>query len=322
MTDPLKKILRKLDGLYFPQDYLCITKENFPSQLQLYLTSCHRIIENLTQNHVFAGYCPLVFAFYSSKTLPGNIDLVFSHHSLQPNEIFVKKDAIARLSMRKINEQVIDGKTIVYYEGTKGDHHFIPGFYQSVIALNNRLYNNKPGNVFLKGNLYTQVQIAYAIPRNISLITVGQYDQYNLFPTDLHGAIDSDHYIISLRHQGKACKQVETLHKIIISAMDADAYKMVYSLGKNHMQELRSKDDFPFSTCSSDAFHLPVPQQALSYKELELETSFTHGIHRILLFKIVHQKPLTGTPATLAHIHNCYATWRHNNQLAGNYLLR
>ena len=61
---------------------------------------------------------------------------------------------------------------------------------------------------FLPDNLYKQVQIAYSIPRNISLITVGQNDRFNLFPTDLHGPVNEDHYIISLRHEGKACQQV------------------------------------------------------------------------------------------------------------------
>lgn len=318
----VKKILHKLNGLYFPQDYLCLAKENFPSPLQVYLVSGNRVIENLTSYHVFAGYCPLIFAFHSFKTLAKNIDLAFCHNSLQPNDIFPKKDAIARLSMKKINEQIPGGKTIAYYEGIKGSHHFVSGFHQSIIALHNRLYNNKPGNVFLKDNLYIQVQIAYAIPRNISLITVGQNALYNLFPTDLHGPVGDDHYLISLRQYGKACQQVETLKKITISQMNAAAYKMVYVLGKNHMQKLHSKEYLPFSTLSSDIFHLPIPEQALAYKELELETSFIHGIHKLLLFKIIHKKQLTDTPATLAHIHNGYATWRHNNHLAGNYLLR
>ncbi|MEI9943391.1 MAG: hypothetical protein WDN26_04155 [Chitinophagaceae bacterium] len=41
--------------------------------------------------------------------------------------------------------------------------------------------------------------------------------------------------------------------------MDPGAYKMVYSLGKNHMQELKPKDNFPFSERVSDVFHLPLP---------------------------------------------------------------
>ncbi|MEI9943390.1 MAG: hypothetical protein WDN26_04150 [Chitinophagaceae bacterium] len=76
----------------------------------------------------------------------------------------------------------------VFYEALKGNHHFVSGFHQSMAAISNMLYNKKPGNVFLKGNLFSQVQIAYSVPRNISLVTLGENELYNLFPTDLHGA--------------------------------------------------------------------------------------------------------------------------------------
>jgi hypothetical protein len=104
--------------------------------------------------------------------------------------------------------------------------------------------------------------------------------------------------------------------------MQANACKTVYALGKNHMQELKQKEDFPFGAFYSENFQLPLPGEATGYRELELESSLLHGIHKLLLFKIIHTKALTPVPATLVHIHNSYATWRDNNHLTGNYLLR
>ena len=195
-------------------------------------------------------------------------------------------------------------------------------FHQSIIELNNRLYNKKEGNIFLADNLYCQVQIAYAVPRIISLVTIKDGDLYNLFPTDLHGPVNDQYYILSLRHQGKACKQVETAGRVVISQMNCEAYKTVYSLGKNHMQELKSKDNFPFGNESSLFFQFPLPKSALSYRELELLESFRHGIHKLLLFKIVSQQVVQDEPATLAHVHNCYASWRYNQGIPSNFLLR
>jgi hypothetical protein len=60
----------------------------------------------------------------------------------------------------------------------------------------------------------------------------------------------------------------------------------------------------------------------LIYRELKLQDSFRHGIHRLLHFKVFSENTVDTTNATLAHVHNCYATWRDNNQLEGNYLLR
>jgi len=322
----VKKILNKLNGLYYPQEYLCFTKESFQQPLHAYLVDGRQIIKDITNEHLFTGYSPLIFTLYSpagsNPELPANIEIIFSQRSLQPNDLFTKKDAIARLSLKLIRKQSAGDITILYYEGTKGEHHFLSSFYQFMIALNNRLYNKKEGNVFLHGNLYKQVQIAYALPRIISLITVGNHNLYNLFPTDLHGPVYEQYYIGSLRHDGKACKQVETAGRIVISQVNCEACKTVYSLGKNHMQEVKPKGNFPFGDISSSLFQLPLPRPVLLYRELELLGSFEHGIHKLLLFKIVSRQTLSDEPATLAHIHNVYATWRNNKGLAGNYLLR
>ena len=110
--------------------------------------------------------------------------------------------------------------------------------------------------------------------------------------------------------------------KILITEVQSQFYKTVYALGKNHMHEYREKSLFPFSEEVSSLLQLPLPGSAVFYRELELQDSFFHGIHRVLLFKILSRQPVQNNPATLAHIHNAYATWRHNNHLPGNYLLR
>jgi flavin reductase (DIM6/NTAB) family NADH-FMN oxidoreductase RutF len=248
--------------------------------------------------------------------------MFFSQRSLQPNDLFKKRDALAWLSLRLIQKQKIGDNEIYYYKGIRGQHHFLSFFHQYIIGLNNQVYNRKKENVFLNNALYKQVQIAYSIPRIISLITVGSGGLYNLFPTDLHGPVNEQYYVSSLRHGGKACKQVENAGRIVISQVHTDVYKMAYALGKNHMQELKPKENFFFSESLSSVFKLPLPKSLLSYRELELVGSFDHGIHKLLLYKIISSQVVSKDPSTLAHIHNCYATWRHRKGLPGNYLVR
>jgi hypothetical protein len=320
----IKKLLNKLNGLHFSQEYLCLSKELFEQPLHVYLVENARIIKDITQSHLFVGYSPLVFAL-SSMTLGenrDNLDIVLTSKPLHPNEIAAKKDAIARLSLQRIKTLTGSGEIIEFYKGIKGTHHFVSAFHQFIIQLTNKLYNKTAGNVFLRDNLYTQVQIAYSLPRKICLITVGENNLYNLFPTDLHGQINAEEYIISLRHEGKACSQVENAGKIVLSDMPANAYKMVYALGKNHTKPLRGAPEFDFAPVQSKFFTLPLPKNVLSYKELMLEKAFIHGIHKILLFKIVHEEKLRAIPETLSHVHNCYATWRHNQGISSNFLLR
>ena len=322
----LQKLLNKFNGLYYKQDYLCLNKESFKQLLHVYMVSGKKVIKNITNHHLFTGYCPLVFNFPAFNEInfskEEKIDIVFTHHEFFPNDLIRQKDPVAKISLTKIHEQTANGNSIYYYEGKKGEHQFISIFHQFIIQLHNKFYNKKPGNVYLGGNLLKQVQIAYALPRVISLITVGDGNLYNLFPTDLHGQIDEGHYIISLRHGGKAAKQVEVTNSILVTEVDPVFYKTVYSLGKNHMQELKPKNDFPFSDQLSSTFYLPLPQYAIYYRELEMMEYFDRGIHRFFLFKILNKAQIESKPSTLAHIHNVYATWRFNKGLPGNYLFR
>jgi hypothetical protein len=320
----MKKILTKLNGLHYRQEYLCLAKESFQNPIHAYLVDDRHIVKDITNEHLFTGYSPLILTFNSSELKEpfSTIEFAFSQLSLQPNDLFKERDALAKLSLRQVQKQEIDKGEIYYYEGVRGQHHFLSAFRQYIIGLNNQLYNRKKGNVFLNNDLYKQVQIAYSIPRIISLVTVGSSGLYNLFPTDLHGPLNEKYYVSSLRHGGEACKQVEDAGRIVISQVHSEACESVYSLGKNHMQDLKPKENFFFSGSLSGIFNLPLPNSVLSYRELELVQSFEHGIHKLLLYKIVSSHVVNEDLSTLAHIHNCYATWRYHKGLPGNYSLR
>ncbi|MEP7163292.1 MAG: hypothetical protein ABI741_01290 [Ferruginibacter sp.] len=321
---PVKKILDNLSGLHYRQEYLCLSKGSYTDPLHVYFVINDRIIKDITNLHLFTGYNPLIFAFPSLPGIewPELIQLIFSHSILQANEVFSKKDALAVVKLKLLKKQPAGNTVIFYFEGTSGTHRFVSRFHQFFNSMNNRLFNKKAGNVFLHDNLYKQVQIAYAIPRNISLISISHSGLFNLFPTDLHGQIDDQHYIISLRIGGKACEQVEAAGQVLISKVDPGMYKNVYALGKNHMQPLKAKEHFPFGQQVSGKLKWPLPEQAVSYKELVLLDSFTYAIHKLFLFKIINQHEIQPGKATLAHIHNSYASWRYKNKLPGNYLLR
>jgi hypothetical protein len=325
MMQLLKKILNRLNGLHYTQEYLCLASPLITGRLYAYLVEKNRIIRNITDQHLFVGYCPLIFAFSQPALTginnPASIDILFSPKLFNQNAIFLEKDATARLQLKKTGELTGEGP-VFFYEGEKGKHCFVSGFRQSIISAQNRWFNKKQGNVFLDDNLYKQVQIAYALPRIISLITVEKDGLFNLFPTDLHGQIDPAHYIISLRHTGKACQQVLDAKKILITQIHRDAFKTAYGLGKNHMQPLKEKSSFPFSEKKSALLELPLAPSPLYYRELELKDSFRQGIHQLMLFRILQSEESGDRQLSLSHIHQAYATWLYNNDFPGNYLLR
>jgi hypothetical protein len=319
----LAKILQKMNGLHYKQEYLCLRMETFHPILHAYIVNNSNVVAEVTNSHAFVGYHPLILAFPDLAIEDDKIHLMLSPRSIADGRAIDQKETVANLTLGKLRTQQAGQTLVSYYEGLQGSHRFIGKISQYAGSLYNQWFNKKPGNVYLEGNLLRQVQIAYALPRKISLITVeGLPSTYNCFPTDLHGDAGPGNYIISLRHQGKACRQVMNSEKILLSQMDAGQYKTVYQLGKNHMRDPGSKEQYPFGKELSDYLKLPVPQQATGYRELQLTDSFEQGIHRVMLFREINRKLLSNPPSTLGHVHAAYASWRDKKGQEGNYYLR
>ncbi len=318
----MKKLL---SGLTIPQQYVCISLEDFRRPLSVFLTGAegdrHLDVSN---THLFIGYRPLILAIVfadgqEAVSAANIIELSFVDQELDSPE--PNRACVARLQARKIRTRAVGRHTIVFYEGTHGGHRFISGFHQFINNQRERLRRDAPGNVSLPGNLHDQVRIAYSVPRIIALITISEGGLMNMFPTDLHGPCGNKYYVSSLRHGGKASQQVERTRKLLLAFMPARDFQLVYGLGKNHMRDPRPYSEFLVLSGNSATLKLPVPASALRYKELEVIDSFDRGIHRVYIYNVVGEQSLQ-QGNTLAHIHQYYAQWRIDQNIPTEIYLR
>ena len=321
-----------ITGLSIPQEYICIGLEDFSIPLTITCSNSEsQEYKDVTNTHLFLGYKPLIIALIAEASHPelhltSTICLSFHNQKFKINSTWnnflMDKQSIARLELRKLSyEWILGDKKVLFYEGVKGEHQFLNRFNKFINRQREKLSKPIPGNVSLPGNLIDQVRIAYATPRIISVISVGNGEMINLFPTDLHGPVGEGFYVSSLRIGGKANEQVEQLKSIVIAEIEAMNYKEVYALGKNHMKNLSSRSSFNILKETSELFHISLPQGVLRYRELKLIKSFDYGIHRIHAFEVVN-KQFFKDHSTLAHIHQYYAQWRNDNGLQTQMLLR
>jgi flavin reductase (DIM6/NTAB) family NADH-FMN oxidoreductase RutF len=179
-------------------------------------------------------------------------------------------------------------------------------------------------NLYLKGNLYDQVRIAYSVPRTIYLVSLGMEGLFNIFPTDLSGKAGEDHFVVSLRTDRRANEQLEIIGKCLIATMHSDSFMEVYQCGRNHTKDLMKADSLGISLKMerSEKLNLPVPENALNYYELERLSKVEIGVHSIHFFKIISSVQLQRSDSALAHIHRYCAEWRQNKNIKTSYLLR
>jgi hypothetical protein len=325
-----EKIKKAITGLSVPQEFLCLGLETFDHRLRVRLSIPEHssVHVEVTNNHLFLGYKPLILGLY--YRMSEDVCRILSDHpSIQLDfytevstieKIQLSERNVARLVLHCTDAKDLNDYRIFFYKGIHGEHKFLSPLNQLVNRKREHFRKREMGNVDLPGNLIEQVRIAYAVPRNISIITVSDSVKMNMFPTDLHGPINEHFYLGSLRQGGKANQQVEEIGKIVISEMPLNSYKEVYRLGKNHMSELSEHAKFSLHQWRSGLLDFPLPAGVLRYRELERLGSTDIGIHRIHVYKILSTK-IIHEGETLSHIHQYYAQWRLDHSLPTHFLL-
>ncbi len=317
----LKNYVRRiLLGSSLPNEYICTTND-LPASLQVILPSDHGEL-NVTESHRLLGYKPLLIglAFQDQEWVSWaskQKEIKISFRSTTP-----VASELAWLKLKKAGSWRMGETTFVVYQGVNGDHDLMLRWRRMTNALYELLRAQKPGNIFLPAKLYNQVRIAYSVPRKISLLCLGDTNGYNIFPTDLQGAIGKGFYAGSLRIGSKACRQVEQFKKILVADMDVAAYRETYALGRNHMSGLQPLAILPVSGARSERWQLPVPTGATAYRELQWKYSWDTGIHRVHFYEVVTEKILDDKASNLHHIHRYYAQWRLDHRLESTYFLR
>lgn len=310
---------RIIEGNSFPREYLGVDYALLKNSISIYAgTERNQQLIDITDQHLFLGYSPVIVGIYfrqddgNDLTKRNSIFLQFISNEL--NGL-----CIAELEVERISEKRFGGYTLVLFKGKHVTHKLLPTINQQLIRLKSTIEKKPKGNVTVPGNQYDQVRVMYTVPRLISLVTVGDENTCNIFPTDLHGKIGSM-YVDSLRLAGKASNQVNEKKKVVLSRMHLQARVDVYAMGKNHMKDMQPSSSFNIREQRSDVYHLPIPQQALSYIELQQVESIEIGIHRLHFFTVMNEYVLENDAPQLACIHKFYAQWRLDKRLPLEYV--
>ena len=112
-----------LFGTTLKQEYICVEEEKLRHQSRFFLND-DEIFYDLTDDHLFIGYYPLIIAISCEKDSSSNDFL--------QNKILIKTvlgeskhKIIAYLILKKINTIEFDEVTLFLFEGVKGSHRFL-----------------------------------------------------------------------------------------------------------------------------------------------------------------------------------------------------
>jgi hypothetical protein len=305
----VQNIVRKfLFGHSLGREYICLPYDPEKYPFRVLLND-----KDITSRHILLGYKPLLIGIPGNDSAKEKIMIEFRDQTADKRRAF--------LHLQHADEMALEKSVLRLYKGVSGTHQFFNPLHKTTNDVRMRIRSLRKGNIRLEGNLYDQVRIAYSIPRRICVVTTGTKTHCNFFPTDLHGGIDENFYVDSLRIGGKASEQVYTFKNIVISEIDAPSFSEVYALAKNHMKDPAPVNEKNISGYS-DIFGLPLLNGTIAYTELSHLSSIDHGIHRLHFLKIIHKREIFPLKKPLSHIHNYAAALMERSGIATDSFLR
>ena len=315
-----KHLKRLLFGRELPQEYICVDALDFDSHVQISAKWKNRNDWFCIGNkHLLLGYKPLLIGILEEDLSEGDLGAILCMQWFFEQE--KRQKSCASLWLCLLEKKAFGSGTLYIFQGLKGTHSFIASHHQLAYQLKESLQKRPASQLPLQGNLYDQVRIAYAYPRLISLITLTANGKMNMFPTDLNGPLGKDYYILSLRSAGKAYAQLQKTEKCLLTHVKASRYREVYSLGKNHMQEMKDVAAFEIEDYSSE-LKLPIPPKSVEYRELIVREDWEVGIHTLILCRVNNHFQVPNPPSSLAHVHNFFVRWLRKQGKSINILLR
>jgi hypothetical protein len=308
----IKSIVRNLKAnFYFENEYICLDQNSVLPDISVIFKSGEKTID-VSREHLFLGYKPVIIAVPSS--------LIEGNSSSAEILFYTGRSVCGSIKLKLTG---IDHPSLKIFEATEARHELlniplkiIHSLRQARADKNHPLYPDK--------NLYEQIRVAYAYPRKISVLVVKEEECYNVFPTDLHGPVKgTKEYVISLREKGKAYEQVKRPSVITLSTVPSATYRDIYSLGKNHMKELRSFSELKDLLMKyGDNAELALSRDCSNFLVLKKKREDKIGVHHLITFSIEESGIVNENADTLSHVHEYYASWRKRKGYRDKLLIR
>jgi flavin reductase (DIM6/NTAB) family NADH-FMN oxidoreductase RutF len=153
-------------------------------------------------------------------------------------------------------------------------------------------------------------EVVFTCPRPVVLVSLLQADgRGNIFPMNLMGQVGHDCFVFALNRDKQAAPAIIALGRVAISTVSIEQAEQVRQLGKNHRESSIDWTALPFATWPSPSLGIPVPDFALTVREMMIERSMPLGSHTFFIARVLSRQVRSDAPE-FHRIHGLYAAKR------------
>lgn len=147
--------------------------------------------------------------------------------------------------------------------------------------------------------------ILHDVPRPVLLVSYGDVTRANMFPMDLLGPLSNGWFVLGLHATSPALAVWRESRRIAVSTVPLRYKSTVYGMGRNHRERFLDPADLPSRCGPSQSYRIPVPDAALSVRELRIEDSLDLGSH-VLFVAATQTLDIRAAEPQMCHVHRFY----------------
>lgn len=266
--------------------WVCVGHESPETQVRIDLEGLGVPVD-VTLNHVMVELRPFRIAIAVNENDVDPHSVRDQQTSLVLRESRDSNRVLGRVSLRFGDVITHSPYSFLLFETLRATNQCLPWLQVQSHYLYERckrLVDRDPRNVhrMTTADLFS-CWLLYSLPRKVALVSFYDNDRGNMFPMDLIGVTDSPYYLMSLTSKDPALPLIVASRKLAVSDVPVGYASIVYGLAKNHHRESIDFSELPFETGRSRQFGIPVPNDALSVREVYIERCHEVDHHTVFI---------------------------------------
>jgi flavin reductase (DIM6/NTAB) family NADH-FMN oxidoreductase RutF len=299
----LRELFLGADGL---PGWVCVGHADPPSQLRVCLEMPGSEVD-ITRNHAIVALRPLTIAVGAEPPRDAAMQNC-SRLQVVIRETAADARTLGRIKLRLSHTIPAGSENVCLFRTERGEDFCAPLIHRQITYLHERWSMSRdknPKNIHMVPSELFSTWILYDVPRPVLLVSYGEMERANMFPMDLLGPLSNGWFVLGLHATSPAIDVWRESRHIAVSAVPMRYKSAVYGMGKNHREPFLDPAVLPVSCELSTTWQIPVPDAALSVRELRIEQSLDLGSH-VLFVAGTQTLDIRSPEPQMCHVHRFY----------------
>lgn len=267
---------------------------------------------DVSRNCVPVGLCPcLIGIALANAEFPARAEQLAWSLIVRTQQF--SRAVLGRVHLCLTRRLPFPSHTILLFRPTGSTHRCLSTLRRSIFQAYTHwtlFWDRNPENLKMNPAEMLAFYVLSMSPRPVVLVSYTSGSGGNIFPMDLVGSTTSAYSLLGLHTTSPAIPAMTASRRLAISTIPLDCTDTIFGMGHNHRQATIDWTRVPLALKPSPTYSIPVPESALSVREVEVERVEDLASHQLFVARNVSFEQRTNG------LQMCHVPWFYQRYLA------